>query len=234
MSAAQHAATGQWHPIVVRAACGGRLAANSTGEGHEAFEDRTRPCHRRRPHGTLGSRHLPPARQYGVILLDGKGRCCFANARASSIAGDNDGLVLDETGVAAAVWSETLRLRRAIAAAAADANGRDLKFAAAPPVTAPAADRNRNAGPTIRSCDCWRKHAARCTVRPGDGCAAAGGPAASCRHFRTDASRKRDCRHAPISTTSPLRCSLAAVPCAITSRTCSKRPGCAIRPDLSP
>jgi DNA-binding CsgD family transcriptional regulator len=56
-----------------------------------------------------------------VILLDGKGRCCFANARASSIAGENDGLVLDEAGVAAAVWSETLRLRGAIAAAAADA-----------------------------------------------------------------------------------------------------------------
>ena len=68
MSAAQHAATGRRHPIVVRAACGGRLAASPTGGGHEAFEDRTWPCHQRRPHGPLRSRHLHPRANAQIAL----------------------------------------------------------------------------------------------------------------------------------------------------------------------
>lgn len=56
----------------------------------------------------------------GVLLLDGRGRCCFANPLAMRIAAENDGFVMDESGVSAGDRSASLRLRSAIAAAVAD------------------------------------------------------------------------------------------------------------------
>lgn len=52
----------------------------------------------------------------GVILADAAARPVFANARARCIAGDADGLLLHEDGLAGATPPATLRLREAIAA----------------------------------------------------------------------------------------------------------------------
>jgi DNA-binding CsgD family transcriptional regulator/PAS domain-containing protein len=59
----------------------------------------------------------------GVILTDAAARPLFLNARAEKIVGEDDGLTIQAAGLAVAAWSDTRRLRQAVAALAETRNG---------------------------------------------------------------------------------------------------------------
>lgn len=81
-------------------------------------------------HGYAGLARALDRLEAGVILTDALARPVFANARASRIVADADGLTAPESGLAAATPVATRRLREAIAAAGQDASiaGRQIRL----------------------------------------------------------------------------------------------------------
>jgi DNA-binding CsgD family transcriptional regulator len=67
--------------------------------------------------------HLLDQLEGGVIVTDAAARPLFLNKRAEHIVGERDGLTIERAGLAAATWSDTRRLRQAIAALADARNG---------------------------------------------------------------------------------------------------------------
>jgi DNA-binding CsgD family transcriptional regulator len=58
-----------------------------------------------------------------VIVADATARPRYLNKRAEHILAERDGLTIEQSGLAAAAWTETRRLRQAITALAAAKNG---------------------------------------------------------------------------------------------------------------
>jgi DNA-binding CsgD family transcriptional regulator len=72
---------------------------------------------------TMSLTHLLDQLDSGVVVTDSAARPLYLNKRAERIVSERDGLSIERAGLAAAAWSDTRRLREAIAVLSETKNG---------------------------------------------------------------------------------------------------------------